>query len=612
MYMLGISFWVDEVKLAEGIVNHPMNEMLTPPLDNRQSAPVLYLVVVKTLSMLFGTSESVLRVFSLFSLILMLVLQGVLLRKVFHISMVFTLFSVAVSATFSHYMYYSNELKPYMGDAAFVLIIFIGYYAYREGLFGRGLRSAIILGSICSACILFSSPAIFAAAAVFIVQFFSRCIKKDRAAVISIIFGGLILIASFAINYFIWLRPVATDELTIEFWTDSKLNFLMLSRADLIHNISIFRNLLLPVWDAVWIAVPFGIFGFLISLVKRNVYTVVAGVFFFLLLIASAVGKYPISPRLWMFFYVILFIYVFIFIDAIRLSFTSGIAVKAVKTVIPLLIAFILLIPNLTTFTDYGKGEDWLIQPGSQANPLIAYVEENIREGEFLYSFYSANYILRYKIGYEINKIGNVENDNIIFGTMDLKTIDNDIEKITETDGAYILLYHDKYQRFGPLIERLQKRGFVELILDINDTYLYWFTNDIARVKTSVKINMSDITTDEGKLSGVLAVENTGASIIAPEKPRNYMAPVGDYDLRNYGRVFIVLQGPDEQPNLTNVFNGTILGEITTPVKPGEKTEVAISIDGLEPGEYQIELVAYGKYLFSEIGTVPITVFVKG
>jgi len=607
MYMLGISFWVDEAKLAESVVGRTMREMLTPPMANRQTAPALYLIVVKTLSLLFGASESVLRVFSFASLIIMLIAQGLLLRKIFRIGMVFTMFSVALSATLGHYMYYSNEFKPYMGDAAFVLIVLLGYYAYREGFLCKGIKSAVFLGLFFSVCMLFSSPVVFIAAAVFLVEFISRCIHKDRSAILYIIVGSLIFISIFALNYYLWLKPIVSDEGMVEYWADRKFNFFMISRADLNHNISIFRNLLKPIWDIMWIALPFGIFGFVISLVKRNIYTVVTAVFFFLLLVASAVDKYPIMPRLWMFFYVILFIYVFIFIDSIRISPPKVFAEKAVRTVILLILSIIILAPNLMTFTAYGKGADYTVQPGNQANPIIAYVKENIQEDEFLYSFGSANYILKYKIGYETNRIGNVSSDNILFGTED---VNKDIDWITETNGSYILFYHDNYQRIGPLIETLQRRGFMEMILDINDTYLYWFTNDITKVKASAVISTRETISNESRLYGILSIENTGAAILAPEKPLGYTDKSGKYDLRNYGRVFIILHRVNERLNVENALKEIILGEITSPIRPGEIAEVIIDRSDLDPDEYQIELVAYGKYLFREIGTKPVTLTV--
>jgi len=598
MYMLGMSLWTDEARLAESILDRTMLEMLTPPLANMQTAPVLYLVVVKTLTMIFGASEAVLRIYSFAALLGMLILQGVLLRRVFRVSGVFTLFSVAVSATLGYYIYYSNELKPYMGDAAFILIVLLGYYAYREGFFGSGLKSAVVLGSLFSVCMLFSTPAVFLAGSVFIVEFLSRCIRKDRKAILYIVIGGLIFIAVFALNYLLWLKPIATFEGMIDYWNNRKFDFLMTDKAVISQNISIIRNLLSPLGQAIWITLPFAIFGFAISLARRNIYTAAVGLFLFILLIASALDKYPIETRLWNFLYVIIFIYAFVFIHSI---------VKTNK-IIPVILALAILLPNMTYLGDYGRGADWTVWAGNQANPLIAYVRENIREGETLYSWETANLIVKYKNGYHNYRIGNVDNDNIIFGTTDVGA---DIEKVLETDGAYILFYHDNYLRTGYFIERLKKSGFFELIMDVNDTQLYWFTDDIAKVKAAASLSMISYDAGGGKLSGVLNVENTGATVFAPGKPIEYIIPTADYDLENYGRVFAVLHKSSEPLTAKNAMGQMILGEIAAPLRPGETAEIVFERNGIEPGEYRIDLVTYGKYVFSGLGTEPVSVTVS-
>jgi len=605
MYMLGISLWIDEAWLAESIVNRTFSEMLTPPLVNMQTAPVLYLVVVKALTIVFGTSEAVLRVFSFISLIGMLIVQGVLLRKVFQVRMVFTLFSVAVSSTFLFFMQYSNEVKPYMGDAAFVLVVFLAYYAYREGFLFRGVRNAVLLGLILSVCMLFSTPATFAAASVIIVEFIVKCIRKDKTAILLIILSGVIFIIAFLLNYFLWLSSMATYDPMVEFWDNRKFDFMIFSGDALRHNISIISDLLEPVWHAIWIVLPFAIAGFLISLAKKNVYTVTIGVFFLLLLIASAIGKYPIVSRLWMFLFVILFIYIFVFIDALRISINDGQAAKIVQKIIPLFLAFLILVPNMA-FPAFGRGEDWTLTAGNQANPLIAYVKDNIREGETLYSYYSANTILRFKNGYDSHRIGNVDNDNIVFGTTE---INDDIEIISELggNGVYILFYHSYYPlihdwQIAYIVDNLMERGYVSQIMDVYFTFLYWYTDDITQVKAAANLNIYNLDTTDGKISGVFRIENTGGTILSPVRPGTPDNPTGIRGSDDKGGLAVVLR---------NDKTDIILKTIVSPVPPGGIAEVQIERGNLEPGEYLIDLVSIGQYSFSELGFEPIPVTVE-
>ena len=599
MYMLGISLWGDEAKLVENIVNRSMGEMLTPPLDNRQTAPALYLIVVKVLTMLFGTSESVLRVFSFISLIIMLIAQGVLLRKVFQVRMVYTLFSVAVSSTFLFYMQHSNELKSYMGDAAFVLVVLAGYYAYREGYLGRGVRAAVFLGLICSACMLLATPATFAAAAVFVVEFFLKCLRRDRTGILLAVIGGAVFIIVFILNYILWLRPIATNEGMVEYWEAYKLSFFINREGVMAENIALLKDLFEPVWDAIWIIIPFAVAGFFVSLAKRNVYTLTVGVFFIIMLVAQAIDKYPISNRLWMFLYVILFIYAFIFINAIGFSLRDGRPSKLIHTLVPLLLAFCIILPNLS-FPAFGRGEDWTLSAGNQANPLIEYVRDNIKEGEKLYSYWSANNILRYKNGYDTYRIGDVSSDNILFGTLE---IEDEVERIVETGGAYVLFYHSYYPlsqdwRVDYIVKRLQERGFMEQIMNVHHTYLYWFTDDISKVRAAAALEIRDLNTEDGAVSGVAHVENTGSAILAPDNPGNHMTEDGARDPDRYGRLYLVLGNGEEIE----------LGEFLYPVGPGESAEISFRRYGLEPGGYTIDLVSYGLYTFSELGMAPVRV----
>jgi hypothetical protein len=47
MYVKCRFLWLDEASLARSIVSRNWPELLVPPLSNNQSAPVLYVIVVK-------------------------------------------------------------------------------------------------------------------------------------------------------------------------------------------------------------------------------------------------------------------------------------------------------------------------------------------------------------------------------------------------------------------------------------------------------------------------------------------------------------------------------------------------------------------------------------
>jgi len=573
--LLGVPLWNDEALLAENILGRTMGGMLTPPLDNLQTAPALYLIVVKTLTLLFGGSEAVLRLFSFISFVIMLATQGILLHKVFKVRTVFTLFSLALSSVFLYFVQYSAELKPYMGDAAFVLVVILSFYAYREGMLGEGIRKALIFSGILIACMLLSSPAVFAAGAVFAVEFIIGAVQKNKRALLLVVLTGAIFIAAFILNYFLWLKPIATDGSMVWYWSEMKLS-LSMSR-----NFALLKDLFDPLGVFALAAIPFAVAGFVISLKRRNVYTAAIGVFFIVLLVASSIDKYPIQNRLWMFLFVIMFIYIYIFIDAIRIE----IGPKVVQKLIPLILAVVFLLPNVA-FSDFATGEEWTLTPGNQADKLIEYVQENIRDGEIMYSNMAANPILKFKNGYHTNKIGNVSGDNIIFGT---KQYWEDVDRVAEAargSGAFVLYYHSYYPLSMNSEIRKQaflfsEKGYFEQVMNVSETLLYWFTDDISRVRSMASVTVQD---------GVVTIKNTGTSILSAGMPDGYIEP--DEEV-NYGRVYVALMKPNDM-----IF----AGELTQPLEPGASVDIEIDLSTLEPGTYILDLVAYDMFAFSELG----------
>jgi hypothetical protein len=476
MLSLDISLWNDEALLAENVVGRDFAGMLTPPLANLQTAPALYLIVVKALTFVFGTSEWVLRVYSLVCLALMLIAQGILMRKSYGVRPLYTVFALAVSATFLYYMRYSGEFKPYMGDALFALVVLLAYHLYRNHRI-----PALLLAGAFSVSMLFSTPAAFFAAGCLIVELALKIRRRDRRAILLAILAGAIVLAVFLLNYKLWLEPIATDGDMQWYWRENRFSFRFFDAAAMEKNYWLFYNLLEPLGSLrIFVLVLAGA-GFLVSLARRHVPTLAVGVAGVLLLAASSAALYPLQNRLWMFAFVLLFVYAFVFLSSLRFALPQGKAARAVQSAVPLLLAFVLLVPN-ARFLDYGRGAQWTLTPGCQANPLIAYLQEAMRDDETLYCYHSAAPILKYKIGYDTDRIGDVSHDNILFGSN--WDFAGDVERIVEASekgGVYILFYHAYKPLSGDdeiekLVAALDEKGYMEKILDEYETPLYWFS----------------------------------------------------------------------------------------------------------------------------------------
>ena len=132
MYVKCRSLWLDEASLARSIVSRNWPELLVPPLSNNQSAPVLYVIAVKLIGSIFGYSDFSLRIFSFLAFIGLLVCETTFLKRVLNYSNYKTAFVVVISALLPAYIWYSNELKPYISDAFFVVLTFLLYFYYTQ------------------------------------------------------------------------------------------------------------------------------------------------------------------------------------------------------------------------------------------------------------------------------------------------------------------------------------------------------------------------------------------------------------------------------------------------------------------------------------------------
>jgi len=202
MFIKYRSLWLDEAGLAEKIVGQNWAELLTGPPINAQSAPVLYVIAVKAVCFVFGTSENSLRLFSLFSFLLLLVCEWFFLKKILKMDNIKTWLVLALTAVIPNYVYYSNELKPYMSDAFFVVLALLLYAFYTQNklsLIKLTVFYVLILG--------FSFPAIFFIGGILATEFLSLAFARDKKRALYVLISGVSIIAIFSLYYYWWMLP---------------------------------------------------------------------------------------------------------------------------------------------------------------------------------------------------------------------------------------------------------------------------------------------------------------------------------------------------------------------------------------------------------------------
>ncbi|HAV77435.1 MAG TPA: hypothetical protein DCX53_08780, partial [Anaerolineae bacterium] len=121
-YLTLRSFWVDEAMLALNIVNRNFLDLFKP-LDYDQGAPIGFLLIEKLFNVLLGRNELVLRLFPLTLGLLSLWIFYLLLKR-------FTngaglVIAVALFSLNPRLVYYSSEVKQYIGDVFIAIALLL-------------------------------------------------------------------------------------------------------------------------------------------------------------------------------------------------------------------------------------------------------------------------------------------------------------------------------------------------------------------------------------------------------------------------------------------------------------------------------------------------------
>lgn len=461
MNTVGRSLWLDEAYLVSSLKNRSLLRLTASPLDYIQSAPIIYLYIVKILMMVFGDSEGVLRLFSIISYGAAIVLTYYVSKKLFRCK--YPVLCAAFVANIDFLLRYSNVLKPYVSECVWVLLVFIVYYLYEEK------RITWYAMAVCYMVFIWAAnPVCFFIGGVLTCEFVTGIFQKEGKRVIHSIVSGVGILTSFVVYYFYWLRSAATDDFMQNYWLNDRFPLFPINGENLKTAWKLIRRLFGSCHDELRFLLAALVLGALLAGIwKKNKYCVVAAIGFALSLVASSLYMFPIADRLWCFSFPLFAVLAFYFIDMMLVQNGSR------RGELFALFLMILLIWTNSGILTYRNAEE-VYWKGNEANPLIAYVQETIQEGEKVYVFYNSIPVVTYKNGYGVNKIGNVEEDNILWGTSVLA--DADADMILQEERCYILTSQADEETIGTLLDILGENGSVETVLDVYDTRLYLFS----------------------------------------------------------------------------------------------------------------------------------------
>ncbi|HKY55202.1 MAG TPA: glycosyltransferase family 39 protein, partial [Anaerolineales bacterium] len=118
-YLIGRSLWLDEAMLALNIVDRGFGDLFKP-LDYDQGAPIGFMLIEKTFSLILGRNEFSLRLFPFLVGLISLWLFYLLLKHFTHGTGLWV--GLALFAFNPRLIYYSSEVKQYIVDVTITIL----------------------------------------------------------------------------------------------------------------------------------------------------------------------------------------------------------------------------------------------------------------------------------------------------------------------------------------------------------------------------------------------------------------------------------------------------------------------------------------------------------
>ncbi len=453
------TLWPDEAMLVWNLETRTLSELAASPLDMCQTAPLIYLYCLKCFSLVLGHAEWAYRLPSALAYVLLPVMVWWVARHLFHL--MHPWLCAGFCANLKLLLIYSNQVKPYIGEAGLVLLVLTAYDYYLKGkLSWWNLAGVWVLLGLCG------NPVWFAVAGCLVWSAFRSIRHRDASLILHCLGTGAIFGICMVFYWLFWLSPVAHSSGMQDYWCNQMLRW-PFSLSAILHD-----------GKTLWILMATQSFGarafYLVPLLIGSIFLVIKekhcwGTIMWLAMGcacgASCLNMFPISMRLWVF----------------SLPFVSLLAFWTVETFARAcrvnhagILLAVMAIANLG-IVHWNPSNNFIW--GRELNYAIAYVQEHLREGESVFFPGEAFARVQYKNGIWNQRLGNTSQDNIIFGGL-LKTdeaIKIDLERIESTGTCWLPMAN---RIDSSLIEQLSKNGTIENKHEFMGTLTSLYRND--------------------------------------------------------------------------------------------------------------------------------------
>lgn len=289
VYLIGRPIWLDEGQLALSLLNRNFLGFFTE-LERQQSAPPLFLILVKDFTFIFGTKELAMRIVPFVGGLLALPLFYVF-SKQFLIRKWSVLLASFLFAVNKELIYYSQEFKQYSTDVLFFMLAFV--ILNKLSLKNLSVKQTVLYSLFIALLPLLSVPTVFVIGAWFIKELICNKLNNLKKFAVFCFPIGIINII-YLITVIIPQHNVMIKHFEY-FWAKGFVTFDLLSDFDILKDniVFFFDPNFLPL---LIIILLFGGILCVLRRIKRSPHIILV-LSFILILICSFLHIYPLSKR---------------------------------------------------------------------------------------------------------------------------------------------------------------------------------------------------------------------------------------------------------------------------------------------------------------------------
>lgn len=458
------SLFCDEAMLVWNIETRSAGTLLSQPLELNQTAPLFYVCLLKWLQFVWGSSEWVYRLPSLLSYAFLPLAIWWVARKLFRVRHPWL--CSGFCANLAVLLMYSNQVKPYMGEALWSLAALAVYGIFAEGKIPWwGVAAAWVLLGMCG------NPVWFIVAGCLAHGMLCGLWGKNwRLAGRHLLAAGVFGVCM-GVYFMVWLAPAAHAAEMQDFWKNDMLPWPVSFGAMCEFARILWKNFALAEFGKrAWFMVP--MLGVSLGLVaqKKHPWGWVVWLGLGSALGASCLHLFPVSLRLWVFALPLCAILVFWTLEQLageRWIGWAGLFLAVVS------------IANLGILRYWNPKNNYL--EGEEVNDSVAFVREHLREGESVYVYCASIPGVQFKNGYGNSRMGSTSRDNMIWGGNIGKIpadLDRDVALVEESGMCWLIMTHAFTRLTKDFFERLASTGSLKIVHEFYGTPVYFYQRD--------------------------------------------------------------------------------------------------------------------------------------